>query len=579
MPVLTGLPDTACSRLVTDCFSGYDRRARPPEGSFRDTRNLSLRDYPLLSTRPKRGLLRTLSAPGGMIAKDALCYVDGGTLYVNHLPSPLSGISPGEKQLVSMGAYVCVFPDKLYYNTEDPSDYGSMEAELSLTGEIRCCLCDRDGTPRPDPDRSPSEPEDPANGQLWLDGGKLMQYSRVQRLWVELPEVYTRVTLPSQGRLPALFSPLDGVSLEGAPYPELDGEKLLLALGGGEGEDDWFVVTGLIPAAAAVTGSLRLRRSVPDLDFVCEAGNRLWGCYYGSDGTRNLNEIYACALGDFKNWRQYQGLSTDSWTAGVGSDGPWTGAVGYLGSPCFFKEDRIHRVEISASGAHRLEEIPCRGVQRGSHKSLCLVGDTLYYKSPGEVCAWQGGFPLGVSGALGEQRFSRAAAGSLDGRYYLSMQGEDGTWRLFVYDSVRELWIREDELHALCFARAGDELWALDADSGALIALLGSAGTPETELDWSAETGILRYAGPDRQYLSRFDLSLRLEAGASLEVYLRYDSAGDWLLSGRIDSPGERSVSLPVRPRRCDHLQLRLQGRGAVRIDRLTRVLEVGSDV
>lgn len=92
-------------------------------------------------------------------------------------------------------------------------------------------------------------------------------------------------------------------------------------------------------------------RTAPDMDFVCQCGNRLWGCRYGNDGEKNINELYCCALGDFKNWNQYLGLSTDSWRASVGSDGVWTGAVNYLGSPVFFKENCIHRISVSSSGA------------------------------------------------------------------------------------------------------------------------------------------------------------------------------------------------------------------------------------
>lgn len=104
------------------------------------------------------------------------------------------------------------------------------------------------------------------------------------------------------------------------------------------------------------------------------------------------------------------GLSTDSWTASVGSDGPWTGAVNYLGYPTFFKEDRIHRVSISAYGAHQINETACRGVQKGSGKSLVVVNETLLYKSRSDICAYQGGFPSSISDALGEELYSDAAA-------------------------------------------------------------------------------------------------------------------------------------------------------------------------
>ena len=575
------LSPTAQSRLVTDVFTGYDHRLRLPDGAFYDTENLSARHYPLLSTRPRRGLVTTLTKPGGLLGKDALCYVADGTLYVNELPTALTGLAEGEKQLVSMGAYVLLFPDKKYYNTEDPTDFGSMEADFSLTGEVRYSLCDLDGTVLPDPALSESAPENPVNAQLWLDRSGsapvLRQYSEALGLWSERDTVYTRVELSSQGEIPRLFRQYDGVTVSGAAAGDVNGEKILYALGGGDGARDYLVLVGLIEAAFTHGDTIRIRRRIPDMDFVCQCQNRLWGCRYGLENGKVLNEIYASALGDFRNFRQYLGLATDSWTASVGSDGAWTGAVSYLGHPLFFKEDRIHTVTVSAVGAHRLEETPCRGVQKGSHKSLCVLGESLYYKARSEVCVWQGGFPQTISAPLGEVDYFDAVGGTIGGLYYLSLRSEAG-WQLFTFDAGRGLWYREDGFHALCFAAAGGELYAIEAETGALWAMRGSRGDREAALPWMAETGILHYETADRKYLSRYNLSLQMEPGASLTIYLRYDSAGDWEESGTVRLQGTGTVTVPIRPRRCDHLQLRLVGRGETRIFALTRVLELGSD-
>ena len=69
-------------RRVIDRFLGLDRRAAIPEGAFAAMRNLSAAEYPLLSVRPRRGLLRTLRSPGGLLAKDALLTVEDGILYI-----------------------------------------------------------------------------------------------------------------------------------------------------------------------------------------------------------------------------------------------------------------------------------------------------------------------------------------------------------------------------------------------------------------------------------------------------------------------------------------------------------------
>ena len=70
-------------RQTTDAFPGLDCRPRPVAGACAALKNLVGGEYPVLSSRPGRGTVATLRDPGGLLAKDALCYVDGGSLYVN----------------------------------------------------------------------------------------------------------------------------------------------------------------------------------------------------------------------------------------------------------------------------------------------------------------------------------------------------------------------------------------------------------------------------------------------------------------------------------------------------------------
>ena len=571
-------------RVTTDRFRGYEHRLHIPDGAFFETRNLSGDQYPLLASRRPRGLVASLENPGGLLEKDAPCWVAEGTLYVNGLATALTGLAPGEKQLVSMGAYVLIFPDKVYYNTADPADWGSMEASFKTLGAVTYTPCSVDGEAYTVGSIGPQEPAAPENGEIWIDTADgatvYRQWSQVSLLWVEIETVYTRIGFTTRGEIPRLFRQYDGVSISGSQKEELNGEKILYAVGGNENTDDFVVVTGLLREAYTDEGKqLKLERKLPPMDYVCECQNRLWGCFYGSDGEKNLNEIYCSALGDFRNFRQYLGLSTDAWTVSVGSDGPWTGAVNYLGSPTFFKENRIHRVSVSSGGAHRLEETVCRGVQRGSHKSLCVVGETLLYKSRTEVCAWQGGFPQSVSGALGEKNYYEAVAGSIGEKYYISMRDDAEVWNLFVYDLGKGLWYREDGLHALCFARCGDSLLCIDARTGKLWDLQGAAGEQETPISWLAETGVQSYETPDRKCLTRFDFKLQLARGGWMKVFLNYDSGEDWLPAGEIEGRGLETVLLPVRPRRCDHLRLRLEGEGELRLFSITRKLRKGSDL
>lgn len=156
------------------------------------------------------------------------------------------------------------------------------------------------------------------------------------------------------------FQAGDGVEIDGCADERMNGSFLLE-----RAESGAIVVPGILTQTVSQTETLTVSRSVPEMDYVIECGNRLWGCKYGLVDGETVNEIYASKLGDFKNWNCFAGLSTDSYAAARGSDGPFTGAADYLGSPIFFKEDCLERVYPSASGAHQIVTTRCSGVRPG----------------------------------------------------------------------------------------------------------------------------------------------------------------------------------------------------------------------
>lgn len=578
------MPVSEQTREMVEVFAGYNHHLKISDGEFYDMKNMTSDYYPLLAPRGKRGrVLKSESLQGMAELADKMVHIDAGTLFYDYEATPVTRLSAGEKQIVCTGAYIVIFPDKVYYNTADSSDYGSLEAFYSSTGAIKYTLCKADGSEYgKDPTVSDTAPASPEDGALWIDSSgeekALMIYSAAQEKWSSITTVYTKLSFISNGEIPALFKELDGVTISGSELGEVNGDKVIYALGGSETEADYIVVVNLLTAPTTQeSGSISIARSVPEMDFVCQSQNRLWGCFYGTDGEKTLNEIYCSALGDFKNWRQYMGIATDSWTASVGADGPWTGAVNYMGAPIFFKENSLHRVSVSAVGAHQISETACRGVQQGSHRSLQVVNETLYYKTGAAVCAYQGAFPEAVSEALGDERYYNAAAGAVTDKYYIAMDDKAGQRQLFVLDLKHGLWMKEDELEAVEFTRLKDELYCRTGD--ALWHLNGESGTAEEYVEWMVRTGILYYRYPDKKYISRFNFRLWMEEGAELTVEIQYDSDGVWRYMGQIQNKGTGTVNLPVRPRRCDHAEIRFSGRGEMKLFSVAKILEIGSDM
>ncbi len=596
MPLFPQVDNQYTQQLVTDTFGGYDHQLKIPDGEWYDTKNLTTDYAPMLANRKLRGNLNV--AASSVLEKKSLAYVGtNGTLYYNFAATGLTGLSTtptAEKQMVSMGAYLLIFPDKKYINTENLSEYGSIDASHT-PASTSYQMVRYDGTAVSADYVQATTPPSPTNGQYWIDTSGsthiLKQWSDAQNDWISIETVYIKLTFTTLGTVPSLFKEFDGVSISGATV-DVNGDKVIYDLGGraanieqsDPGEADWIMITGLLDSIPADPDTdVVIARTMPDLDYVCESQNRLWGCYYGHKDGKTINEIYCCALGDFKNWRQYQGLSTDSWTGSVGSDGQWTGCVNYLGYPTFFKENRIHRVTVSTEGAHRIDETVCRGVQKGSSKSLVVVNETLYYKSRSDVCAYQGGFPQSVSSAFGTEEYQDAVAGAVGSKYYISMKDGSNVSQLFVYDIAKGIWLHEDSTEVVQFARVDNELYAVVGNK--LVTMLGSlnnisGATAETGMTWEAVSGVQYYEYPENKRLSRYNIRMKMAQGASIEVFLQYDSNGTWVSAGSVTASAAAidSFLFPIRPHRCDHLQIKLAGTGDVRIYSIAKILEVGSD-
>lgn len=595
MPYYSTLEETSQTRQMIDTFGGYNHNLKIAEGEWYDTENLTSDYYPVMSQRGKRGLYLSLNKPQGIIAKDAIAYINDGTLYYNGLSManymPNVHISEGEKTLISMGAYLCIFPDGIYFNTENFEDNGYMGRTNNISAaseNITYQICKMNGDTITVKTVGDTEPENPANAEYWLDTSNkdnhvLKVYSSATNIWAEVATVYVKI---SAGGIGTGLSKYDGVTISGAAAPDGSGDDISKQIEKLNGTvviydcgENYITVIGLLDAAVTQTGgTLKISRKVPEMDFVTECGNRLWGCKYGVVGGKTVNELYCCVLGDFKNWRRYLGVSTDAWSAGVGTDGRFTGAITHLGYPLFFKEDCVHKIYPSASGAHQVVTINCRGVQRGSERSLAIVNEVLYYKSRVDVCAFDGSLPQTVSTALGNGHYTDAHAGACGDKYYISMKDEHGKWNLFAYDTLKGIWIKEDDAQITAFAEKDNDLYMLTA-GGSIFTVKGTAGTPEAlSTEWYAESGTIGFEYPDKKYLSRFNFRMSMAKGSKADFYLQYDSSGIWEHMGHIEGSDLRTFTLPIRPRRCDHLKMRISGSGEFKLYSIARILEVGSD-
>ena len=585
---LSMLQELPTSREMIDVFGGYNHNLRISEGEFYDMKNLTSTDYPVLSPRPHRGVYddTNVTNPQGMIEKDALCYVDGRYFVINEYRIDM-GLSTKEedcpKKLVSMGAYVIIMPDKMYINTKNYSDYGKIEASFDTSGDTYFELCKIDGTAYNNVPAQDTAPLNPTDSQLWMDTSSvpnvLKQYSTTNSMWISIATTYIKISLTGASALP--FNEGDGITISGIDtetYPDLSDLNSTMVIQ--EVGADYIVVIGVLDKKITVKESFSIKRQMPEMDFIIESENRLWGCRYGEDINGNIvNEIYASKLGDFKNWNTFAGVSTDSYAATVGTDGQFTGAITHLGYPIFFKENCMHKVYGNYPANYQIQTTHCRGVQKDCSKSLAIVNEVLYYKARSAVCVYDGSLPVEISSALGDMTYTNAVAGAIRNKYYISMMDDKGDYHLFVYDTKRGLWHREDNTHVTDFCTCRGELYYIEAGDTKIKTILGS-GTPDTSaISWMAESGVIGTGSPDKKYISRLDVRMLLTVGTRVYFYIEYDSCGKWEHLFTMTGIKLQSFAVPIRPRRCDHMRIRIEGDGDAKIYSICKTIEQGSDI
>ena len=567
-------------------FGGFDCNPVIPDNCFSDESNMGGVDFPLLSPRNKRAYFNVQGDRlHGLFGKSKIMYINNGLLYYGgeaveglHFPD-----IDGERQFVSMGARVLIFPDKVYLNTADLSDYGSLEAEFSTEEgtNVTCSLAKGDGDLYENYVVSSAEPEEVKNGDLWLDTSvipnELKQYSESLGMWMPLAETYVRISCAGIGKNFAIY---DGVTLSGFENEDFNGSHIIRDKG-----DDFITVTGIIPNTINQTAPIKVERKLPQMDFIVESGNRLWGC------NSEKNEIYASKLGDPTNFECFQGISTDSYAVTVGTDGEFTGAVSFRGYIIFFKEHCIHKI-YGQNPPYTVNTSYIRGVQKGSHKSLCVVNETLYYKSPNGICAFEGGVPVDISFALGDAYYTDAVAGVLGNKYYICMSDKNKNRVLFNYDETKNIWHKEDNLDVKEFANHNGNLYFIGVMNGEKRLCLAdgenlygnfsgelSGWFLEEDFYWSCETGIWGLSIPENKYYSNITLCLSGEKGARIHIDFQTDESGKWEKQMSFNANELGSAVLPFTTPRCRFLRIRIRGKGKGKVYFISRTVETGSEL
>lgn len=365
----------------------------------------------------------------------------------------------------------------------------------------------------------------------------------------------------------------DTIEIEGmTTFPDYNKSYNLRAIGTLKQDDGSEVQTvvfdaDLFPEVGTEAGAVTIRRKTPELTVVCESNNRLWG----AEG----DTIYASALGDPTNFFTYDGLDTDSYAVAVASEGAFTGCCGFGNSVLFWKENRLYKILGAYPSQYTMYEYNVPGVKQGSEQSLVNINEVLYYHGRDGVYRYSGGAPDLASDVFGMRRFEEASAGTAEGRYYISMKDrQSGAWGMWVYDTLKGLWVQEDDTQAMNFAADEGKLYCIG--DGKLMHLNPDDG--EEVIAWSATTTRM-----DEVFHNRKCYSKLLLRGELLEdtAWLQVDVSCDGEPFKRVYTSrdkGAKTLVIPIMPKRCDSFRIRLSGEGKFIIRSLVREFGIGSE-
>ena len=573
-------------------FGGYNNTYNANDNEFVDMKNMSTDRFPFLTTRKHRGntgdgSITNIHASSRLfytveyeMGDETFC----DAIYDKRLAGS-ANLTPGKKQIVSMGNYIAVWPDKKMYNVEN-NQWQDLTKSFDAS-MITFVPCDAEGTRT----TSTTAPDSPSVGARYYDTSthKIKEYTSLG--WTEI-ETYTVIAVGSPTKPDYL--PVSGGKITISGYPDDYYNKDWTIY---SADPSWGLVSpttyGLtiiaygemttVPASSSAAG-MKVGRTIPDMDYICSYNNRLWGCSSAE------HEIYVSKLGDPSDWQSFKGISTDSYYATVGSPGDFTGCVGYNGSVLFLKEDRIHRLYGNEPSEFTLTEIHCRGLQKGSERSLSIVDERLYYKSDDAVMVYAGGLPTAISEAIEGKHYTEAVGGGYKDKYYIDMKDEDGEYWLYCYDINTGIWTKEDNIKIDWFAAIYNDLFFQEDTSGDFnVWSVGGRGSmyydgsdnintfTEGDFDWMVETVDLLQQYVDRKFVQKIKLRLDIPQGTTVNVDIAMD--GVWKTVKTIDKAGRDTYVIPLTTATCDSFKVRIYGHGDVTILGLNVEYKEGADV
>jgi hypothetical protein len=121
-------------------------------------------------------------------------------------------------------------------------------------------------------------------------------------------------------------------------------------------------------------------------------------------------------------------------------------------------------------------------------------------------------------------------------------------------------------------------LYYIDYDTNYIVSVNGDGVVDPNPVEWEVISGLIGVDSPDKKYISCLDIRMKLDVGAVVSFFAEYDSSGEWEHLFNMTGNSVKSFAVPVRPKRCDHLRLKIIGVGDAKIFSICKTIEGGSN-
>lgn len=602
LPYLSAVPNK--SKKYSVAFRGINYGEGTQDGEFAETHNLSTDQFPCITQRASRVEVTTYNNPSTLHSKVKLLVIaeqadNKEVSDVYYGDTKVGEVKSGKKQTATVGNYIVIFPDKKYYKvpTEtEEGEFGDMEATYSsawlqftsssikrveeysaknfkFTSEKTHATIYKEGVTFPF-----------LSGDVVKISGCSKTENNKEKIIVRAVSkgtltfdgnvdgnVFTpddedvnnvKITLISKAKFP--FRKGDAVAIKGCTESGNDKKEEIIIR---EFKEDEITFDDGSFTEATESVEVTITRTVPDLDFICENNYRLWGTHG--------NTIYSSKFSDPLNFKVFENLVEDAYAIDVGSEGEFTGCIPFSSHICFFKENTLHKLYGTKPSNFQINTVNVYGVQSGSERSMQIVNEQLLYKGVGGVYSYTGGIPELISEKFGNRRYSDAVACCDGEKYYISMKNGDD-YSLFAYDVYKNIWLREDDTHAVDMTFYDGKVYYLDAKGGLYYI---DKTADRNDIEWSATFCTMNETMNERKGYSKFHLRMDMSAGAWLAVDIKTDNDLKWKEVFTTHNEKAKTVSMPIMPTRCDSIDIRLRGKGKCTIKTFIREFTVGSDV